>query len=221
MILAEDLGTGGWFGVVGMVIAFFVAVGGFVIAYFNNATRLLKRVDDLTTRMFDLQDEASKCREREADLKAEMARMGRRIHDLEKVSGEPLGLLSVTGIIVANLKGIIREFSPALTPILHYLPEEVTGKSIEMFVPPELMEKHRVSFALAAENPDLIDPTRPVITYAVDKQGMHVPVVINLHGWREGDQGLITATIKQRAASSESGRHAPFVYSDPDVPERS
>lgn len=209
----DDIGITGWLGILGLIGTALLAITGFIIAYFNNATRLMKRVDELTTKVFQLQDESAACRQREADLKAELIRQNHRINDLEKASGADVGLLNITGIVIADLDGIIQEYSPALTPILLWLPEEVNGKHVTMLVPPENRTEHERAFRIAADNPESIDSTRTIITYALNKLNERVPVTIHHHGRRLGNgQGLITATIRQRA-------HARMIMSDPDVPQ--
>lgn len=196
-----------------MWIGIILICGALVISYVGNSARLMKRVDELQTRIFSLQDEVARCHMERADsirenvsLRAELQLVNSRVKALEAGTGlAPPPPLS--GIIVADLKGVIQEFSPALTPILHYLPSEMAGKSIEVCVPPELLERHREKFRAAAENPGILDPTKEILTYALDKSGTRVPIGITLHGWKTGDatwNGLITATIRQRLATEDS-----------------
>lgn len=208
MLFADDaISTGGWFGIVGVVVGVFSAAGAFSIAYFNNATRLMKRVDELTTQVFDLQkkaititEDSADCHRREADLKAEVVRMHARVRALEAAGG---GVIPATlsGICIADLNGVIQEFSPALTPILNYLPAEVSGKHIDVLIPPEVLEKARASFSRAAADPKSLDGGKEYLTYALAKGGARVPVGIVLHGWKRGFEGLITATIRQLASA--------------------
>ncbi len=188
----------GWLSIVGASV---MSVGAFMVAYFNNATRLMKRVDELTTKVFVLQDESASCRQREADLKMDLDRCASRIRALESFTGSGAAPSTVSGIIVADLHGVIKEFSPAVTPILHYLPKEVVGKPISVLVPRELQQQHKEGFARAVLNPTALDSGRELLTYALNREGEQVPVGITLHGWRTGEEGLITATIRQRAAS--------------------
>jgi PAS domain S-box-containing protein len=184
-------------GIAGIIVAVVVALGGFLLAYFNNATRLMKRVDDLTSRVFALQDEAAQCRQREGELKVELTSTTARIRALETATGTaPPPPLS--GIVVADLKGTIREFSPALTPIFQYLPKEIVGKPITTLVPPEIRAQHEEAFRRGVADPEGIDSGREVLTYGLTKTGSRVPIGLTMHGWRAGGEGLITATIRQR-----------------------
>jgi PAS domain S-box-containing protein len=119
------------------------------------------------------------------------------VRQLERATGAVA--MPLPGIVVADLKGVIREFSPALTPILNYRPVEVVGKPIETLIPEDIRAQHREAFARAVANPDAVDPEREILTYGLTKDGARVPIGIRMHVWRAGAEGLITATIRQRA----------------------
>jgi PAS domain S-box-containing protein len=194
--------TGHWVAAIGGPIL--LAVVGLLVAWIGNSKHyldqqkvLMNRVDELTTRMFTVQDEAAACKAREADLKADAQSLAARVRQLERATGAVA--MPLPGIVVADLKGVIREFSPALTPILNYRPAEVVGKPIEMLIPEDIREKHKAAFAAAVTNPDAVDPEREILTYGLTKDGARVPIGIRMHVWRAGSEGLITATIRQRA----------------------
>jgi hypothetical protein len=114
-----------WYGL-GTMATVLIAAAFFLVAWLNNGTRLMKRVDELTTRMFKLQDDAADCKQREGDLKAEVHALTLRVHEMEGKTGtappSPL-----PGIVVADIKGVIRIFSPSLVPMLGWLPERSRG----------------------------------------------------------------------------------------------
>jgi PAS domain S-box-containing protein len=193
---------GHWIAVVGGPIL--LAVVGLLVAWIGNSKHLLdqqrglmNRVDELTTRVFSLQDEAAACKQRESDLKADAQSLSARMRQLERATGAVA--LPLPGIVVADLKGVIREFSPALTPILNYRPVEIVGKPIETLIPEDIRGQHQAAFAQAVANPDAVDPEREILTYGLTKDGTRVPIGIRMHVWRAGAEGLITATIRQRA----------------------
>jgi PAS domain S-box-containing protein len=184
--------------------AVLLAVGAIVLGWLGNTKRMLLtqqrlsgRVDELTSRMFTVQDEAAACKQREADLKADAQSLSARVRQLERATGAVA--MPLPGIVVADLKGIVREFSPALTPILNYRPIEIVGKPIEMLIPEDIREQHKAAFARAVAAPDAVDPEREILTYGLTKDGARVPIGIRMHVWRAGAEGLITATIRQRA----------------------
>lgn len=196
--------VGGWLGVVAIAVSVLTAAGGIVLAYLGNARTTLERLNQLQKQIFAQQDELGKlrdqehdCLRREADLKAEVTALRERMKSVEAATGlTPPPALA--GIVVADLKGAIQEYSPALVPILGYLPSEMVGKNVAVLVPPELREAHCRGLEHHAADPDSIDPGREILTYALAKNGSRVPVAITLKAWRTGGEGLITATVKQR-----------------------
>lgn len=204
-------------GFVGTALTVLAAAGAFALAYFQNATRLMKRVDELTSRVFALQDELSSAKLREGDLKAELAAALARIRALETATGNVLPP-QLAGIVIADLRGVIKEFSPALTPIFQWLPKEVLGKPVTTLIPPDIRPRHEEMFARAVLDPALLDPGRELMTYGLTKTGGRVPIGVTLHGWRAGDTGLITATIRQRAQADAGPRLAPGTDPDPQPP---
>lgn len=185
------------------VVGVLVAGAGLVVAFYHSGARMVKRLDALNERVFKLQDDSLGCQKREAELKAELVLAVSRIRALENATGAaPPAPLS--GIIVADLRGLVREYSPALTPILNYLPREVIGRPIDMLVPDDLKEQQRAAFARMTLDPEAIDPVKEVLTHGLAKGGARVPIAITLHGWKAGTEGLITATIRQRAKAPDA-----------------
>jgi PAS domain S-box-containing protein len=177
-------------GVAGIILTTLVSAAALLVAYFNSATRMVKRVDELTSRVFTITDEHNQCR---VDLANAMA----RIRALESATGlVPTGALG--GIIIADLHGIVKEFSPSLTPIFKFTPPEVAGKHITTIVPDDMQPGDVPVFADALRNPSNIDSGKTVLAYGRTKIGERVPITITLNGWKVGHEGLITATIRQR-----------------------
>ena len=166
-------------------------------------TALRGRVEDLTTRMWKTQDDLSSMRQKEADLLADVRASRLRLSQLENKSGiftEPL----IKGVIVADLKGVIKVISPNLTPLLKFLPKELVGRPVELLVPDDLKDLYREKFKKVSDGTAEIDSSKAVVTYIVDKLDKKIPVVIHLTGWKMGDEGLITAEIEQRPEGRSS-----------------
>ena len=68
---------------VAVAVGLVSGLGGFAIAYLANATRLMKRVDELTRKVFELQDKHLECHRENAELRATMRQQGERIKALE------------------------------------------------------------------------------------------------------------------------------------------
>ncbi len=194
--------TGHLVGIGGILIGVLTAATLVLVAWLGNARRtqheigqLHVRVSELTTRVFGLIDEGAACKKREADLKMEVHSLSIQMRLLQMKEGlEPP--TPIPGIIVADIKGKILAYSPSLVPMLGWLPNEMERQSIEVLVPPDLMQQHRVAFARYAAMPN--PPTeRDLITYALAKSGSRVPVTIHLKSLQP--EGLVTAEIRQRA----------------------
>ena len=177
-----------------------VVTVGFLIAYLSNATRLMKRIDELTNKVFTLQDEMITLNKERSELKSELALALGRIRQLETTVGVPT-VPPLGDIIVADSEGVIKAYGPGLVAILRYFPEEVLEKHIAMLIPAEIQEDHRRSFNRACADLSNIDPHKEILTFALAKGGIRVPVAITHRGWLMGNDGMITATIRQRAVA--------------------
>lgn len=213
-LLAADVQVDGFgFGGIATIVFGLVAAAvTFLVTYLTNSTRLMKRIDDLTTQVFTLQDRVTHCEQERGDLKAEALRLASKMLRLEKHSGMEESDLA-EGVIVADLKGIIKVFSPTLTPLFRYLPGEVIGKPVGMLMSLEDRALHEMKLKAFADDPErtALDSTRIIFAYALNKHGDRIPVAITLTGWQVGKEGLITATIRERAVAK----------SNPEVPSGS
>ncbi len=160
---------------------------------------LRTRVNELTSKIWSLQDEISELRQKESDLLADVRTTRLRIAGLEKITGQGTGVGN-RGVVVADLQGIIRVFSPSLVPLFKYVPSELIGRNIEVLIPPDILPLHTEAFKKALESGVQLDPLKAIISYAQDRDGNRIPVMIHLTGWTSGGKGFITADIESRAA---------------------
>lgn len=225
---ATGLSTGLWMLFGSAIVGVITAACAFLVAYLNNATKLQKEIGELRDQISalrvksdneikEIRDKAdmesrelrSKLHEaelQERDLKYDLSRAQRRIEILETTAGisHPPAIF---GVVIGDFSGTIQEFSPSLTPILGYLPEQMRGESIEKLIPLDMLELHRAKFKEAIKPGVTLDPTKKLNTYALDKDGRRVPVSISLRKW-VGETQLITATITLRP-SAMAGTHGP------------
>jgi PAS domain S-box-containing protein len=196
---AGPLSTGVWTIIGGSVVGVLTAASAFLVSYFNNATKLQKEIGELRDQVGKLRDELHTTLLREKDLKYDLERAQRRIDALETTAGvaHPPAIF---GVVIADFTGTIQEFSPSLTPILGYLPEQMRGKNIEELVPSEYLTLYREKFQHAIKAGVTLDPTKKINTYALDKDSRKVPVSIALRKWT-GETQLITATITLRPSA--------------------
>lgn len=207
-------------GLIGLVVAVIVAGGGILLAWLNNGGRLMRRVDELTTQVFKVQDDLKTCREdhsgallREKDLKHDLASTQRRIEALESGAKLSSPVFPMPGVVIASYDGTVRVFSPSLTASIGWLPSEVEGNNIEMLVPPEFLEAHRAGFGGVVKGTVPLSPTTRINTYILDKMGRRVPVSITPRKWATGE-GLVTAVIQVRSSATQAEARQPVL---PDI----
>lgn len=140
-----------------------------------------------------------------AEQKGEIKLLQATVARLQMVTGDQLTGSSMPGLIVADLRGVIREASPAMLAILHWPPRELVGQSVEKIIPERLREVHRKGMAAIVTSGRPPWPERVILTYALTKQGDEVPVKIRLYGWQVGaKEWLISAEIQRRLSSGDS-----------------
>lgn len=195
-------------GVIAVLATYFTAV-------ITGGKKMIDRIDELNTRQWKLQDELTVCKTELAtckvehasgktenvQLRAELERTQMRVAVLETNSGVTPIVSNVPGVIIADKTGTIIEFSPSLASWLGWTPEEMRGKNIESLVPSEHLEAHRAGFAKGAALGAVLDPTRRIFTFILNKLGKRVGATISVRKW-PGPEGHMTATITQRESAS-------------------
>lgn len=205
------LSTGFWTIAGGAVVGVITAACAFLVAYLNNATKMQKEIGELRDQMSALREKADReSRElrtklheaelKERDLQYDLSRAYRRIELLESTAGiaHPP---AVFGVVITDFSGTIQEFSPSLTSVTGYLPEQMRGENLEKLIPTDLLIEHKDRFSKAIKPGSVVDPTDKLNTYLMDKEGRRVPVSISLRKW-VGETQLITATVTVRPSAS-------------------
>lgn len=196
-------------------IGTFVGLAGLsaaIIGWFKQSvisnTRLIARIDELTSQQFKANDEIiilktqhHDCERRNLLYEKELKEMLIRINHLEHGVGMGVGEPGV-GIIITDLQGVIRVFSPSLTAFLRWLPEEIVNQPVIKLIPPDQLKAHMGAFrAFVSDDRRQSDSSRIILSEALTKTGSKVKVAISLNSWQVGKEGLITATIRERHAS--------------------
>ena len=193
--------TAGFLTVVGgAIVGVITAACAFLVAYLNNATKLQKDIGELRQQVHKLENDLHTSLLREKDLKYDLERAQKRIEVLENTAGISHAQV-LPGVVIADFNGIIQEYSPSLTATLGWLPEQMRGESIERLIPSDLLEAHRTKFKAAMDHGGVIDSSKRLNTYALDKNGNRVPVTISLRKWG-GEFPFITATVVIRPSAS-------------------
>lgn len=204
---------------VGSTIIGGIVVGGamYLTSLLTGGKRMVDRIDELNTRVFKITDDLADCKSAHSNakvdvanarienvqLKAELERTQLRVSILENNTGQVPSAASIPGVIITDKAGSIVEFSPSLSAWLGWNPEEMRGQNIEKIVPPEHLDAHRAGFFKAVTPGAVLDPTRIINVTVLDKVGKRVPVSISIRKW-PGENGNMTATLKQRLSASAS-----------------
>lgn len=199
MLYSIDTDGLGWFGAGGGLVALIVAAVAWVKSKIVGKTTLENRVNELTSKVFDLTDAHHKCEMENRDLKSELVNLQRHIVRLDKHAGLSTLTDPIQGIIISNLQGVIEEYSPALMVLLGWQRDDIIGKPISILIPPELLPLYKQKFDAFAADVDLeADPTRIIPTVALAKSKKRVSVFISLRTWPTANKNLITATVVER-----------------------
>jgi PAS domain S-box-containing protein len=140
------------------------------------------------------------CQKEAAELKGEVRLLQSVVQRLQGLAKDDAPPVSVPGLIIADINGVIREFSPSLTPLLHWLPAQMRGKNIVVLVPERLREAHTAGLARVAATGQPPWTERSILTHALTREGEEVPVSITLSGWQtEKGDWLLSAQIQKRS----------------------
>lgn len=173
--------------------------------------KLMKDRDDqgteirnLTQQIFKIHESYSAslarsaaCEARSAEQQAEIKLLQSAMQRQQQISGDVTG--DIPGLVIADIHGTIMEFSPSLTPLLHYLPRDVRGKNVDMFIPDRFLGAHRKGMEgiRATDTPPWSE--RIILGYGITKEGTEVPVSITLSAWKTAKgEWLISATVRRR-----------------------
>jgi PAS domain S-box-containing protein len=164
----------------------------------QQADQIAKLQESRANDLVESHRREQECLKECGQLRADLIRAEGAIKQLQK--GIPLQ--EMIGIMVANDKGTILAYSPSLTPILHYIPQEVVGKDVSMFVPERFRPDHQIGLRRVRELGQEPWPEKTIHTFALTKDGHEVPVAITLKGVLSGAEPssplLICATIRER-----------------------
>lgn len=143
-------------------------------------------------------------REHERNCKEEQASMRSQIVGLnvmmEQMRGSEAGLIA--NIVINAKTGMIVEWAPAATMLLHWPQKERMGKSITDLIPERYRQRQQA--AMQAMIAGGRAPRRgPFSLFALNRHRQEVPVEITLSGWYEGDAYLVAASVRLRQFMSE------------------
>jgi len=165
--------------------------------------RMQKELDAHTAAMAIVQARLTDCEVDRAELRGELKLQATLIRRLQVRTGDEVPPTVLPAVIVCDAQGIIMLASPAITPMLHWLPGELKGKSIDMLMPERYRCAHEVAFKNGVLRTETPWPDRSIMGHALTKYGQEVPVYISLSGWRthNGDW-QVSAEISLRSSQT-------------------
>lgn len=144
------------------------------------------------------------CQKEAAELKGEVRLLQSVVQRLQGLARDEAPPVSVPGLIIADISGTIKEFSPSLTPLLHWLPGQMRGKNVSVLAPERLREAQAAGLRKVAETGQPPWTERVVLTHALTREGEEVPVSITLSGWQtEKGDWLLSAQIQRRSPAEQ------------------
>lgn len=158
--------------------------------YTEERKRITDRVDALIISMHQCEVEKTK-------LEGTVQIMQNDLRRLQVKAGDEPPPVVVPGIIIADMEGVIRVSSPAITSLLHWLPEDLIGENINKMIPVKFQEAHNKGLDNVRVTGKPPWTSRVIVSKALTKEGEEVPVSIALKGWQTKPSGdwLINAEI--------------------------
>lgn len=174
------------------------------------ADRLERKIDSNDVEIKSLRDKNEKenrdwyacysaCQKETTELRGEVRLLTATVQRLQGLTGDvPIGQ-DLPGLFITDIHGKIKEFSPSLTPMLHWLPGEIKGRNVRDLMVDEGDEN------VVRELTKLETTGRPpwdervILTSAVNKRGDRVLVTASLTCWQtEKGDWMISVQLRRR-----------------------
>lgn len=134
-----------------------------------------------------LRAEKDSLRQAVAENNAMIAELQRRLRSLER---------SISGTVVCNAEGLIREWSAGAEAIFGWRENEIIGKNVEILVPGIARAAHHAAFAAAVARGS--SPPKFRDAFALRQDGTDVPVSIVTEGKVIDGELVFEATVTTR-----------------------
>lgn len=154
-------------------------------------------IEDLTLRLELCEERCSQCEKnhdasQEALGKTQIEMLALR-NLVERI--EQQGLVAQ---ITCDQRGVITEWNPAATTLFQFTREESLGKDISTLTPHRYKRLHLLAFRKLTESK--AEPRKePLKVHAVTRNGLEVPVLVELNAWEIDGNWFYGASISRRA----------------------
>lgn len=156
----------------------------------DNTSQENKLINRQERRIHFLEEALAKANQRIAELSQEAGALREAVSRLEGAR--------TSAIVVADMKGVICEWNPGATALLHWRSEEAVGKNVSMLIPPNLRHTHSKAFYEAIAKGSAGETTPPLETMALTRDGRTIPVEIEIRSWSDQGQVFFSAEIRRR-----------------------
>lgn len=154
----------------------------------------------ISERLDKSEQEHRECRAEVATLKELRIKDREAIAKLESAVAHLQGDMAVNvarGLIVCDDKGVMLEVNHGVTLILGYTESELIGQPVHKLIPYDLRPKHEVRFAEAVIRGNA-NTRRDA--FGLTKQGIEVPITIELASLQEAGKVRFTAKFWRKVA---------------------
>lgn len=128
-------------------------------------------------------------------LTGEMRLLQSTVQRLQAITGDTMFTSISVAQITADMDGKIK-VATGTPALLHYLPHELAGKNVEILIPKRLRQQHKKSLELLKQSQQPPWSEKTLTTFALTREGIEIPVTINLTGWQHEGSWMISAEIK-------------------------
>jgi PAS domain S-box-containing protein len=143
---------------------------------------------------------------RNTRLEGEIRLLQTTMQRVQRITGDDMPT-SLAAVVIADTDGVIRSASPAVGPLLHYLPGELIGKNVSILVSERDRPQHLAEIAKVKELGHIPWSERIVLGTALTKEGEEVAVSVRLSSWL-GSKGqwYLSAEIARRHIPDSGAR---------------
>jgi PAS domain S-box-containing protein len=167
----------------------------------NRLDLLFRRCDELRARGDDCEQRYMRSQAQVNLLEAEQIKLRSTIELIDarqQVSASPM---HGEALVVVDHYRVIRDVSPGLTLLLHWLRHEMIGKDFDLFMPKRYHRANKDAF-LSCLRDNRLPRRGPYMVEALTREGNEVPVEILLSSWEQEGRRFFGAAIRQRFVST-------------------
>lgn len=115
----------------------------------------------------------------------------------ERMHSSAPGVIRPCTIIASIPEGVIHHVSIEAGSMFHYNPDELMGKPITLLMPRDVRPLHKRAMEKMIQEGRQADPSKPVPTYGITKDGQRFPIYVSLSGpWEVIEPGMDMRVVR-------------------------